>query len=168
MFTLIHPDSSFQLWRVISDEYCFDFAESTDIDSDKTYRTVLFDLKRWDQYWQIDVCNYVPSDLSQLPQKGCSFSNELALEVTMHQRKIDRWHNQLSQPYPKVTSKRIGGVVPAVCFDVHLTDHHLRIKQGRHRIAYLRSLQCPVFAAAIPIERLIEVENLALIYSPED
>ncbi|MBO1924704.1 hypothetical protein [Thiomicrorhabdus sp. 6S3-12] len=132
---------------------CIRFTESGDTLPAIEYRTVLLDLQSWDRYWRQDRCNYVPQDLADFPRDCCQQHADHAAEIEMHRQKIERWHRQL----------QTGDKVPAVCFENALVDGYLRIRQGRHRIAYLRQLNFAVFAAAIPLQRLDDFRRQNLI-----
>lgn len=150
-----HPDS---LWQAIltgrSKPLIIEFMESVDNLPNIDYQTLLLDLKKWDAYWQQDRCNFVPVDLANFPEECCANPTDYAAEIGMHQQKIQRWTTQLQS----------GGQVPAVCFQAQTYNGLLRIRQGRHRIAYLRQIGCPVFAAAIAQNFVKDFEPM--IYQP--
>lgn len=148
------------------------FVESLDTLPNIVYQTILLDLAKWDAYWQQDRCNFVPVNLNDFPQDCCQTEQNpvqapeqfLKNEIAMHQRKIQRWQNEL----------QTGGHIPAVCFHDKLFDlssgrqtlktQILRIHQGRHRIAYLRQIGVPAFAAAIPEHLLPLIQQQDLHY----
>lgn len=133
------------------------FTASVDNLPQVTYETVLLDLAKWDQYWQQQPCNYVPANLSHFPRNCCKTDADYQQEIIMHQQKIQRWADEL----------RTGGQVPAVCYSQTLVNNKLRIRQGRHRIAYFRHIGLPCFAAAIPQERLQQVQRNQLLFTEE-
>ncbi|QKI88271.1 hypothetical protein [Thiomicrorhabdus xiamenensis] len=143
------------IWRHCdkASERCICFTASADTLPGIDYRTVLIDLKSWDRYWQQDRCNYVPQDLTDFPHACCQNRADYVAEINMHRQKIERWHQQL----------QADDKVPAVCFEKMLSNGFLRIRQGRHRIAYLRQLDFPVFAAAIPLQRMDDFSRQNLI-----
>ncbi|BBP44839.1 hypothetical protein THMIRHAS_02120 [Thiosulfatimonas sediminis] len=144
------------LWRATQGAQQIDFVASIDNLADIDYQTVLLDLAKWDAYWQADRCHFVPADLSDFPRACCQSDADYAAELAMHQQKIQRWAQELAGG---------SGSVPAVCFHSTLAHQRLRIRQGRHRIAYLRSLGVPCFAAAIPKTTLFHLAVKPLFYS---
>jgi len=125
-----------------SNNLCIEFIESTDTAPKVNYQTILIDLAKWDEYWKQDACNFVPEVIEHFPKDCCQTESAYQSALAMHRKKIERWQKEV----PKT------GRVPAVCFETSLVNHRLKIKQGRHRIAYLRQIKLPVFAAAIPID----------------
>ncbi|WP_321277287.1 hypothetical protein [Thiomicrorhabdus indica] len=121
-----------------------EFIESSDQTANIRYQTVLINLPKWDEYWKQDACNFVPDNLQHFPQHCCKTEVAYQAELAMHRQKIERWEKEIPQT----------GRVPAVCFENTLVEGRLKIKQGRHRIAYLRQIGFSVFAAAIPINLL--------------
>lgn len=117
-----------------------EFIETKDGEPNTHYQTVLIDLPKWDEYWEQDICNFVPANLNQLPKTCCKSDADYQTELAMHRQKIQRWQDEV----PKT------GKIPAVCFEKALLENRLKIKQGRHRIAYLRQLKLPAFPASIP------------------
>lgn len=148
------PVDHSELCRFVSGQRQMAFVASVDGLETVTYRHCLLDMNRWDAYWRRDRCNYVPADLQEFPQECCLDKTAHAAEVALHQLKIDRWARHVQQT-PRF---------PAVCFEVDLTaDGQLRIRQGRHRLAFLRGFGLPQFVAAIPLQRIAQFEALGLL-----
>ncbi len=131
-----------------------EFIETKDSEPNIHYQTVLIDLHKWDDYWQEDRCNFVPAELNQFPKSCCKSDADYQTELAMHRQKIQRWQNEVPQT----------GQIPAVCFEECLFESRLRIKQGRHRIAYLRQLNAPAFPAAIPTDLVSNFAEKGLIF----
>lgn len=143
----IKPNRPVNHGSFLTTDLQIEWVDSTDLVKGISYQTLLLDLECWDQYWQHDSCNFVPENLNKFPTDCCKTEHEWSQEVAMHRQKIQRWQNQLKQ----------GGKIPAVCFEQALNQKRIRIRQGRHRIAYLRSINLPAFAAAIPQDRLEDI-----------
>ncbi|MBN2647686.1 MAG: hypothetical protein JXR44_07870 [Thiotrichales bacterium] len=146
------------LWQYSSrtqthQEVTIEFIASGDLVPEISYQHCLINLAAWDAYWQKDLCNYVPEILSQFPRECCANAEAYQTELAQHQQKIERWQQHLIQ----------NRQIPAVCFEAEQLHGRLRIRQGRHRIAYLRQLGLPVFAAAIPEIRFEDVKQMRLI-----
>jgi hypothetical protein len=144
------------LWHLQRNSQWIEFIDSVDNLPNVRYQTVLIDLAKWDQYWQQDRCNFVPADLSDFPTECCASNSDYVAEIAMHQQKIKRWKTELASG---------SGKVPAVCFCETTVDGLLRIRQGRHRIVYLRQLGIPAFAAAIPRALLQDFTEQQLVFN---
>lgn len=152
--------SSAGLWQLTQKQEAgqqrIEFVESVDNLPNIDYQTVLLELKKWDAYWQQDLCNFVPPNLADFPRACCHSDADYQAEITMHRAKIQRWADELRSG---------SGKVPAVCFQHTLHNGRLQIRQGRHRIAYLRTLDIPCFAAAIPTSLLPQLAHSSLLFS---
>lgn len=163
----VKDDRPVHFGRFEKDGIQLTFIESVDTLPLIDYQTVFLNLAKWDEYWQQDCCHFVPPNLADFPRQCAQTALDYAEELAMHQRKIARWQTELKK----------GGEIPAVCFAEPLVNkrtgrcnssddsanHLLRIRQGRHRIAYLRQIGMPAFAAAIPIKRMQNIAALGLI-----
>jgi len=144
-------ESSDNTWLLKGSNAYLHFVDSVDNLPKVSYQNMLFDLTKWDQYWQQDSCNFVPANLADLPRTCCENDQDYLAEQAMHRQKIQRWANELGL---NSENEMVTGKVPAVCFSETLVNGQLRIRQGRHRIAYLRQIGAPCFAAAIPVEQV--------------